>query len=94
MYTIFKVFLLTNSKGNTFESSVKIDEIYDLKGSTKGRTSKGFVKKDLDLQKKLLFGKEEKKKFIEQIERDSEVWIWSMDFYSFLAFCKLENHWL
>jgi 1-phosphatidylinositol-4-phosphate 5-kinase len=52
--------------GNCFESPYNIDLIYDLKGSTVGRTNpNGFVKKDLDLlESKQVFkiGKEQKEK--------------------------------
>eukprot|EP01080_Neovahlkampfia_damariscottae_P007784 gene7784-12258_t len=62
--------------GNCFESSFAIDVIYDLKGSTVGRTNPhGFVKKDLDLlEAKEIFkiGKEQKEKMMDMIKKDTD----------------------
>ena len=38
--------------GNIFQTHLPLNEVYDLKGSTVGRTNKnGFVKKDKDIKK-------------------------------------------
>jgi hypothetical protein len=50
--------------GGVFQTSLPINEFYDLKGSTIGRSSKGtFPKKDLDIEpKRFKFPKDEKEK--------------------------------
>jgi hypothetical protein len=50
--------------GGVFQTSLQINEFYDLKGSTIGRSSKGTMpKKDLDIEpKRFKFPKDEKEK--------------------------------
>jgi len=67
-----------------FDPFVKFEEIYDLKGSTAGRTNggKGGVKKDLDLQRKLRIGAQEREKLLAIMTRDVE----------FLAKCNIIDY--
>jgi hypothetical protein len=62
--------------GNCFVTDINIHEIYDLKGSTYGRTNKGpGVKKDLDFTEaglRLKLGLR-KGKFLTQLGADVEV---------------------
>lgn len=62
--------------GNVFESSTKIPEVYDLKGSTVGRSNPGEgVKKDLDFTSKRKYIKLDgtlRKQFIQQLEKDAK----------------------
>ena len=49
--------------GNILESPVSLNVVYDLKGSTVGRSNPdGFVKKDNDLKEKIKIGKSSKEK--------------------------------
>ncbi len=63
---------------NLFWSPVQIDESYDLKGSTVGRTvekdesSPDQSLKDNNLNQKLKIGAKMKSKLLEQIERDTK----------------------
>lgn len=67
---------------NVLDPSVKMDEIYDLKGSTAGRTNKtGRVKKDLDFTHKMQMGTE-KEKIMKLIAADAE----------FLSSCNLLDY--
>jgi hypothetical protein len=60
--------------GNVLESPLPLSSIFDLKGSTVGRTNpNGFVKKDLDLKKKINIGQNAKEKCkIENIKSSDE----------------------
>lgn len=60
--------------GNVFHSPVKINECYDLKGSTVGRSNKeGFIKKDLDIKKgRFKLSSDDKKKLLSSIKKDTE----------------------
>jgi len=64
---------------NAFPPDIKIDEKYDLKGSTVGRhaseaekANEDVILKDLDISRVLLIGSENKKKFMEQMEKDTK----------------------
>lgn len=61
---------------NWFNTQFNPNELYDLKGSTVGRTTleakKGSILKDLDIKRKLYLPPNIKKEFIEQLERDSK----------------------
>eukprot|EP01121_Diplochlamys_sp_Union-15-3_P012493 TRINITY_DN3748_c0_g1_i2.p1 TRINITY_DN3748_c0_g1~~TRINITY_DN3748_c0_g1_i2.p1 ORF type:complete len:194 (+),score=27.44 TRINITY_DN3748_c0_g1_i2:454-1035(+) len=57
---------------NVFISTKEINEIYDLKGSTLGRSNpNGSVKKDLDWKKKIALPKDIKDELLKQIENDA-----------------------
>lgn len=57
--------------GNAFDTNIKITEVYDLKGSTIGRTNPGEgVKKDLDLKQSINLGEARKARLIEQLTLD------------------------
>jgi Ca2+-binding EF-hand superfamily protein len=59
--------------GNCFDSPIAISTIYDLKGSTVGRTNpNGFVKKDLDLKTKFKIGTSKKQEIMDIIKSDVE----------------------
>lgn len=61
---------------NWFNTPFNPNELYDLKGSTVGRTTleakKGSILKDLDIKRKLYLPPYIKKKFLEQLESDSK----------------------
>lgn len=69
--------------GNLFKSGHELSEIYDLKGSTLGRSTnpnadKSVARKDLDFlhkNQKILLGSERKKLLMQQIERDAELMV-------------------
>jgi hypothetical protein len=61
--------------GNIFQTPLKLQNIYDIKGSEVGRTSKdenSFLKKDLDIKSNFKIGSENKKILMNQIRKDSE----------------------
>jgi len=73
--------------GNIFAQSLEIHERYDLKGSTVNRTvgeealknaKPTMILKDLDLKRCLLLGPEKREIFFHQLERDSEVILYSV----------------
>jgi len=59
---------------NVFETPLQIHENYDLKGSTKDRTSTTLEgsKKDSDFRRKLFLGEQNKQKFLNQLNLDTE----------------------
>lgn len=60
---------------NWFNTSCTLHEIYDLKGSTVGRTNvegKGSILKDLDIKRKFYMKSDIKQKFLEQLEKDAQ----------------------
>lgn len=60
---------------NWFNTSFTPNEVYDLKGSTVGRTNiegKGSILKDLDIKRKLYMRSDLKEKFLEQLEKDAQ----------------------
>jgi len=57
---------------NVFDTSREVHEVYDLKGSTVGRSNTGTgVKKDLDFKRKLYLPADLRAKFKDQVESDS-----------------------
>jgi len=72
----FYFFVMPNGTPPSFD----IHEIYDLKGSTAGRTINSDKKeldidvlKDLDIRRTLILGKKRKKILMDQIEKDSKL---------------------
>jgi hypothetical protein len=59
--------------GNVFSSHIQIDSLYDLKGSTVGRTSSGPVKRDLDFNRSIRLSPMHKTAFLNQIKADAHV---------------------
>lgn len=68
--------------GNIFAQSLDIQERYDLKGSTIGRTAgeeklrnlkSSTILKDLDLHRNLILGPEKRETLFKQLETDCEV---------------------
>eukprot|EP01098_Paradermamoeba_levis_P001455 TRINITY_DN11738_c0_g1_i1.p1 TRINITY_DN11738_c0_g1~~TRINITY_DN11738_c0_g1_i1.p1 ORF type:complete len:279 (-),score=81.25 TRINITY_DN11738_c0_g1_i1:178-1014(-) len=83
---------------NLFPLDLKIKEIYDLKGSSVGRSGGGggnelVILKDLDLKRKIQLGDEKKKLLLEQIEIDCE-WLESqhiMDYSLLFIVCDRDK---
>jgi 1-phosphatidylinositol-4-phosphate 5-kinase len=66
---------------NWFNTGLSLDEKYDLKGSTVGRTigvpedvrKAGSILKDLDIKRKVWYPEELRGKFLEQLKIDAAV---------------------
>lgn len=79
---------------NIFDPDIKINEVYDLKGSKVGRSQRTESSPllDRDFKRKLKFGAEQKKKFIDQLKNDSQVssFVTKVNFlYHLLIFYKV-----
>lgn len=58
--------------GNVFSTHLSIDDLYDLKGSTVGRTAgQSSVKKDLDFNRTIRLSPEHKELFLQQLNADA-----------------------